>query len=156
MSYDRTLLFGCVVRITMAVVVLGIETLDPEMGDPDEHPNLSLSKYSSIVTMDSSAGEPSTYKLWPTIISGMGPEKHGLTLDGSISWNDPVFNFGRKVADHVVPDGLRTQVGEWILNNTEADTFLAPDTYYSENGITTGFDGHNSKAIGVLLRHKHQ
>lgn len=133
----------------MTIVILGIDALDPDIANPDDHPDLTLSGYSSIETIDSSAGKPSTHELWPTIITGLPPEEHGLTLDDGMSWDNTVLNIGSSVADYLIPDGLQAQVGKWLLNNTEADTFRTPATYYSENGISTVFDGHDSKAIGV-------
>ena len=65
----------------MTVVVLGIDALDPEIVDPAVHPSLTLDRYEAIGTIVSSAGDPSTHELWPTIITGLAPEDHGLTLE---------------------------------------------------------------------------
>lgn len=134
----------------MTVVVLGLDALDPELVDPDRHPNLTLADFRSIETISSSAGEPSTHELWPTIITGLRPSEHGLTLeDDGVSWGNPVLDIGGSIADYVLPDGLQTRIGAWLLTNTSADAFRTPATYYANNDISTVFDGRESVAIGV-------
>ncbi|WP_415382077.1 alkaline phosphatase family protein [Halosimplex sp. TS25] len=134
----------------MTVVVLGIDALDPDLVDPDAHPNLTLATHRSIETIESVAGEPSTHELWPTIITGLRPEEHGLTLDDDgVAWGNPLLELGSTVADFVLPDALQTRIGAWLLTNTGADAFRTPATYYDENGIETLFDGREATAIGV-------
>jgi predicted AlkP superfamily phosphohydrolase/phosphomutase len=133
----------------MTVAVLGIDALDPGLVHPDKHPNLTLEAHADIETIVSSAGEPSTHELWPSIITGLTPEEHGLKLDEGVSWENPLIALGSEVADYVVPDGVQTRVGAWLLNNTEQDAFRVPATYYNENGLETLFDGREAKAIGV-------
>jgi hypothetical protein len=43
----------------MTLVVMGIDALDPDLVDPDAHPNLALSHHTAIETIVSSASEPS-------------------------------------------------------------------------------------------------
>lgn len=134
----------------MVLVVLGIDALDPELVDPEDHPNLVLNAHSSIETISSSAGEPSTHELWPTIITGLSPDEHGLTLnDGGVSWGSPILAAGSTVADYIMPDSLQSRIGAWLLTNTKADAFRTPASYYAENSIETVFDGFESVAIGV-------
>jgi len=134
----------------MTLVVLGIDALDPDLVEESEHPNLVLDSYDAIETISSSAGEPSTHELWPTIITGLRPEEHGLTLeDDGVAWDNPVLSVGSRVADYVLPDSLQTAIGAWLLTNTGADAFRTPASYYAENGIETVFDGRAAKPIGV-------
>lgn len=134
----------------MTLVVLGIDALDPDIVERSEHPNLTLDTFDSIETIRSSAGEPSTHELWPTIITGLRPEEHGLVLErDGVAWENPVLSFGSQAADYVLPDRLQTAIGAWLLNNTEADAFRTPATYYEDNGIHTVFDGRKSKPIGI-------
>jgi predicted AlkP superfamily pyrophosphatase or phosphodiesterase len=134
----------------MVLVVLGIDALDPELVDPEDHPNFVLNAHSSIDTISSSAGEPSTHELWPTIITGLSPDKHGLTLnDDGVSWGNPILTAGSMVADYIMPDSLQSRIGAWLLTNTKADAFRTPASYYAENSIETLFDGFESAAIGV-------
>jgi predicted AlkP superfamily phosphohydrolase/phosphomutase len=134
----------------MTVVVLGIDALDPDLVDSDTHPNLVLDAHRPIETIDSVEGEPSTHELWPTIITGLEPDAHGLTLaDDGVSWGNPLLEMGSSVADYLLPDALQTKIGAWLLTNTSADAFRMPATYYEDEGLSTVFDGYESTAIGV-------
>jgi len=134
----------------MALVVLGIDALDPDLVDEHTHPNLTLDAHDGIETIESVESEPSTHELWPTIITGLAPKEHGLTLaDDGVAWGNPVLSMGSRVADFALPDSLQTAIGAWLLTNTEADAFRTPAIYYPENGIETVFDGRDAKAIGI-------
>jgi predicted AlkP superfamily phosphohydrolase/phosphomutase len=133
----------------MTVVVLGIDALDPKLVDRHEHSDLVLDRYKSIETIVSSAGEPSTHELWPTIITGLPPSEHGVVLDDGVAWENPLIAALSSVADYAIPDSIQTQVGNWLLTNTRADAFRIPATYFTDNGIETVFDGYKSIAIGV-------
>ena len=136
--------------VTMVLVVLGIDALDPELVDPDRHEHLTLAAHRAVETIDSVEGEPSTHELWPTIITGLEPRDHGLTLaDDGVAWESPVLNLGSSLADKLLPDALQTRIGAWLLTNTSADAFRTPATYYSDHGIETVFDGTQSAEIGI-------
>jgi predicted AlkP superfamily pyrophosphatase or phosphodiesterase len=135
---------------SMTLAVLGIDALDPDLVDADDHPNLTLSAHRAIDTIDSHAGEPSTHELWPTIITGLEPAEHGLTLEeDGVAWGNPVLEFGSRAADYLLPGAVQTAIGAWLLTNTDTDAFRTPATYYSDNGIETVFDGREATAIGV-------
>lgn len=134
----------------MTLVVLGIDALDPDLVDPAAHPNLALEAAKPIETFVSESGEPSTHELWPTIITGLPPSGHGLVLgDDGVAWGNPVLNAGSRVADYVLPQGLQTRLGAWLLTNTGLDAFRTPASYYAENDLETVFTRRRSKAIGV-------
>lgn len=133
----------------MTVVVLGVDALDPQLVDAGDHPALTLDAHRSIETIVSAAGSPSTHELWPTIITGLTPEEHGLQLDDGVAWENSLIAVGSDIADHLLPDGLQSRIGAWILNNTAQDAFRTPSSYYEENGLETVFDDAKSLAIGV-------
>jgi predicted AlkP superfamily pyrophosphatase or phosphodiesterase len=133
----------------MTLVVFGIDALDPDLVDPEAHPNLALAAHRPIETINSVEGEPSTHELWPTIITGLRPPEHGLVLDDGIAWDSPVLRAGSKASDYVLPDAIQTQLGAFLLNRTDEDAFRTPASYYADNGLTTVFDGRESKAIGI-------
>lgn len=134
----------------MTVVVLGVDALDPDLVDPEVHQNLTLAANRSIETIDSVAGNPSTHELWPTIITGLHPEDHGLTLeDDGVAWGNPLLEFGSAAADTVLPDVLQNRIGAWLLTNTDADAFRTPATYYDNHGVDTVFDNRDAMAIGI-------
>lgn len=133
----------------MTLVVLGVDALDPDIVDSEEHPHLTLERHHAIDTIVSSTGEPSTHELWPTIITGLPPSEHGLTLDDGVSWESDVLNRASTLAEYVLPKPIRVRIGAWLLNNTSEDTFRTPASYYARNGLDTVFDGVTSTAIGV-------
>lgn len=134
----------------MTLVVLGLDALDPDLVDPDSHPDLVLDCHREIETITSSTGEPSTHELWPTIITGLTPPEHGIELgSGGVGWSNPWLRFASSLADHLVPDPLQRQFGAWILNNTQRDAFRIPATYYRDKEISTVFDDFESRAIGI-------
>jgi hypothetical protein len=95
-------------------------------------------------------GETSTHELWPTLITGLRPEEHGLTLeDDGVAWGNPILRLGSTVADFLLPDILQTRIGAWLLTNTEAKPFRTSSTHYENKGIETLFDGHEATAIGT-------
>ncbi|MEF8812830.1 MAG: alkaline phosphatase family protein [Halovenus sp.] len=133
----------------MTVVVFGIDALDADLVDSAAHPHLTLADHRRIDTISSSTGEPSTHELWPTIITGLQPEDHGLTLDDGVAWESPVLRAGSKASDYVLPDSVQTQLGALLLNRTSADAFRTPSSYYAEHGISTVFDDCTAKTIGI-------
>lgn len=133
----------------MTLVVLGLDALDHDLVDAEAHPNLTLARHRAIDTIVSSAGEPSTHELWPTIITGLSPAEHGLTLDDGVAWGNPFLETASDVADRLVPQRLQTRIGAWLLTNTSADAFRTPASYYAENDLSTVFDGTESLAIGI-------
>jgi len=134
----------------MTVVVFGIDALDPDLVDPDAHPNLTLSGTRRIDTIVSSTGEPSTHELWPTIITGLPPEEHGLVLgEDGVAWGHSLLDAGSRIADVILPDGLQSRLGAWLLTNTDFDAFRTPASYYDDQGIQTIFDGREATAIGI-------
>lgn len=137
------------VQECMTVVVFGIDALDPDIVDTETHPNLTLASHRPIETIASITGDPSTHELWPTLITGLLPEKHGLKLDDGVAWENPILRTGSSVADYVVPNSLQTRLGAWLLNNTDADAFRVPATYYEERGLSTLLDGETRQAIGI-------
>lgn len=133
----------------MSTIVLGIDALDPELVDPEHHPNLTLASHRRIETINSTAGEPSTHELWPTIITGLSPAEHGLQLSDGVAWENPLLSAGSAVAKYALPNGLRTRIGAWLLNNTEQDQFRVPSSYYQQHDLETVFDNYEAKPIGI-------
>jgi predicted AlkP superfamily pyrophosphatase or phosphodiesterase len=132
----------------MTLVILGIDALDPELVNPDDHSNLILEDYKNIETLVSSSGEPSTHELWPTIITGLTPAEHGLQLDDGVAWSNPLLDLGSRFGGYVLPDWVQTKVGAWLLNQTSEDAFRVPASYY-DGHVSTVFDGTESLEIGI-------
>lgn len=133
----------------MTVVVLGVDALDVDLVEPERHPNLALDEYRKIDTISSETGDPSTHELWPTIITGLPPEEHGIQLNDGVAWDNPLLRYGSNVADYLLPEELQSRIGAWLLTNTEADAFRLPASYYADNDISTVFDDRIAKPIGI-------
>lgn len=133
----------------MTLVVAGLDALDAGVLSTGDYPNLTLAAHSRISTLRSSTGELSTHELWPTIITGVTPEEHGLTLQSGLSWDSPLLRFGGKIAQYTLPKAVRSKIGAWILNNAEVDVFRTPASYYERQGVSTLFDNTDSKTIGI-------
>lgn len=133
----------------MVLVTVGIDALDSDLVDSEKHPHLTLAGSDEIDTIPSAKGPPSTHEIWPTLITGLPPEKHGLEIDSGPAWGSPVLDVASGIAGTFVPRYVRTQLGAWLLNNTAVDAFRAPASYYERNGIRTVFDGRDAKAIGI-------
>lgn len=133
----------------MTVVVFGIDALDPDLVDSSVHPHLTLDSHRRIETITSSKGEPSTHELWPTLITGLRPEEHGLSLDDGVAWESPLLRAGSTVGDYILPKSVQKRLGALLLNQTAEDAFRAPASYYTDRGIETVFDGRTAKSIGI-------
>lgn len=134
----------------MTLVVFGIDALDPELVDPEDHPHLTLDAHGTVDSILSTVtDEPSTHELWPTIITGLPPERHGLQLERGLNWENPIIDFGSSVATELLPDTVRSRIGSWLLNNTDEAAFRTPATYYKKNNIATIFSDVSSKTIGI-------
>jgi len=133
----------------MVLVVFGIDALDFDLVNRSNHPNLTLESHKRIETIASKSGEPSTHELWPTIITGLKPESHGLVLDDGVAWENPILRYGSRVADYVLPAGIQRAIGAWLLTNTDQDAFRVPASYYEQANLQTVFDGRTATAIGI-------
>ncbi|WP_256289031.1 alkaline phosphatase family protein [Halobellus inordinatus] len=133
----------------MTLIVFGIDAMDPDLVEPDRHPHLTLDSHRSIETIISASGEPNTHELWPTIITGLHPDEHGLVIEDGVAWDNQWLNLASDLAEGFLPKSVRTKIGMWLLNTTDQDAFRTPATYYSEHNLSTVFDGHEATAIGV-------
>lgn len=133
----------------MTLVVVGIDALDADLVSEETHPNLTLENHREISTLRSSNGELSTHELWPTIITGLSPKQHGLTLNSGLNWESSIIQYGAEIAKYTLPGSVRSRIGAWILNNANVDVFQTPVSYYDQRGLSTLFDGAVSKAIGI-------
>lgn len=129
---------------------MGIDALDPDFLKEEYYPNLCLNENKQIETILSSETErPSTHELWPSIITGLPPEEHGLELESGLEWENALFNLGSKISNAFLPKKAQTKMGNWLLNNTDEGTFRAPASYYEKNGLSTVFDDAEAMPIGI-------
>jgi hypothetical protein len=74
---------------------MGINVLEPDLSHPDAQPNLMLSHQT----------------VTETIIIGLPPSEHGLTLDNVVAWEIPVLAVGSRVVDALLSDEPQTWLG---------------------------------------------
>lgn len=134
----------------MTLVVLGIDALDPDFLDPEAYPNLRLDASKEIDTvLSSQTGRPSTHELWPSIITGLPPEAHGIELEEGLAWENPIFSAASRLSTVLLPKQVQVKLGAWLLDNTDEGNFRMPASYYEEHGLETVFDDATAKAIGI-------
>lgn len=91
----------------MTIVVLGIDALDSKLVDST---NLQLSNSSEITTFSRMKNIPYTLEVWPTVATGKMPNEHGITENGTSSWDNPVVNIASKFTGHL-KDSKRNKLG---------------------------------------------
>jgi hypothetical protein len=86
--------------------------------------------------------EPHTRELWPSIITGLHPDEHGIhaveETDG-VNWDNPAIDLAASLASGVVPHEVRTVIGKWLREQGAGLDAKRPG-YYREHGIPTIFD----------------
>lgn len=133
-------------------VVLGWDGLDYELveefGLADEFGVHSK----ELETFDNDVlGKPHTYEVWPSIITGLPPEQHGIyaaTESDGVAWDSDVLATVASLSRYCIPDGLRTRVGALLRERGAGLDFKAP-TYYRDESIETVFDERTSRAITI-------
>ncbi|NHN46964.1 nucleotide pyrophosphatase [Halostella sp. JP-L12] len=135
----------------MTTVVLGWDALDYELAEQFGTKE-KFGKYNKCIdTFDNDViGKPHTAELWPSIITGVGPETHGIyaTSEGSADWENPVVQTAANAAEHIIPDRLRTSIGALLRAHGAEMRYPGPD-YYDEEGVDTVFDGRRSLPIAI-------
>lgn len=137
----------------MTTIVLGWDGLDPELlarcdlGDAFGECVRSVETYSN-----PSVGIPHTRELWPTIITGLRPEDHGIRVTApdtdSVEWESPWLDRLSDLANGVVPQHIRARIGE-RLRERGAELAVHGPAYYRDNGIRTVFDDRRARPITV-------
>lgn len=133
-------------------VVLGWDGLDYELATRFDVAEAFGASHRPIETIDNPVLEtPHTSELWPTIITGLPPADHGIraaTGNGGANWEHPLINTASSVAQHVLPERLRTWLGVRLRNQGASIQRTAPD-YYADHGIKTIFDNRRARPIGI-------
>jgi len=133
----------------MTVVILGIGSLDPDLVDPDRHPNLTLESYHPIGTPNSADKEPKTHEIWPSIITGKQPQKHGIVSDDDLPSDSSRTSEPDIVLNRYLPNILQTYINNWLVTAEKSRPLQTPASYYENNDIPTLFDNHKSTTIGI-------
>lgn len=137
---------------TMTHIVLGIDALDIEL---IEAYGLSES-FGSVQTKNETHSnpvidEPHTKELWPSIISGLHPDEHGIhavTESSGVQWDNPLLDTASSLANGIVPKSVLTEIGR-ILRSNGVGVSEKPREYYKQNDISTIFEQLNGMSISI-------
>lgn len=135
--------------MTGQTVVLGWDGLDYELVDEFGLHEEFGPHTTEIETFDNPYHEkPHTFELWPSIITGVRPEEHGVwsQTEEGVSWDNPVIDWASEVAQGIVPKSVRTEIGK-ILRDRGAEITQHGVDYYEDIG--TLFDGRKSKPVSI-------
>lgn len=132
------------------IIVLGWDALDADLIEKYELED-SFGELSTIDTYDNPViDEPHTRELWPSMITGLHPDEHGIhavsDTDG-IDWDNPLIDWLSAVTTGVVPKHVRTAIGKRLRQRGAGLDAKRPG-YYREEGIPTIFDD-GGRAISI-------
>jgi len=133
------------------VIVLGWDALDIELlekyglADDFGGEQTKIDTYANPVI-----DEPHTRELWPSMITGLHPDDHGIhavSEDDGVQWNNPLLNTASTLANGLVPKPVLNAIGRQ-LRSRGAGLDQKQTNYYTENGISTVF-GPSDRAISI-------
>jgi hypothetical protein len=133
-------------------VVLGWDALDHELAEAFELGEPFGPHYAPLETFDNPVlGKPHTYEVWPSILTGVEPDEHGIhaaTEEEGVDWGNPVIATASRLAQDVVPKSVRTRIGQTLREGGAKLDFKYAD-YYREAGVETVFDGRTGRSIAI-------
>lgn len=136
----------------MTTVVLGWDGLDHRLATEWDLAEAFGPHHREIETFDNPVLEkPHTYELWPSIVTGVGPDEHGIraaTESGGTDWGSRWLSLAARFSNGIVPERLRTEIGR-RLRNRGATLDFREASYYAERDLETIFDGRRSLALAV-------
>jgi hypothetical protein len=134
------------------VVVLGWDALDYELLARWNLTDAFGASARCIDTFDNPyVGEPLTREVWPSIITGVTPDEHGIhaaTDDAGIEWNNPLINVASTLAGGVVPQRVRSAIGHH-LRNRGARVKQGRAAALDDTAHGTVFEGRDSVALSI-------
>jgi hypothetical protein len=104
----------------MTVVVLALDALDAGLVEYFDLDSLKIDAHGEMETFSHMQDEPYTPEVWATIATGKHPEEHGVTDEGTSSWDSPLVNFASRFTGHL-PLGLRIKLGAIARDTTGAE-----------------------------------
>lgn len=140
----------------MTTVVLGWDALDPERVEAFGLSGTFGRHYREIETYNNPAlGKPHTYEVWPSMITGLGRDEHGIRAvseDSGAEWSNPWLNFASSLAQYTIPERLKSAVGR-VLRERGATLAMKTPSYYEDRDHWTVFDGRESLALAIPNYH---
>lgn len=137
---------------TGTTVVLGWDGLDYELLKEFSLRDEFGAHYDCIETFENDIiGEPHTREIWPSIITGVGPDDHGIYAkesDDGVQWENRYLDLLSSAAQGVIPHSARLALGKLLRERGHSVKQYTPE-YYAENNITTLFDGRRARSLSV-------
>lgn len=96
-------------------------------------------------------GEPDTYELWPSIITGKTPEVHGVRLvseDGGAGAENLLVNAATGFLHRRLSPEQRVNIAVRLRNRGLRLDQKSPE-WYRRRGVSTVFDGRRSRVVGL-------
>ena len=96
-------------------------------------------------------GKPDTYELWPSIITGKAPEKHGVRLvseNGGAGAENLLVNAATGFLHRNLSTEQRVKIAVRLRNRGLRLDQKSPD-WYRKRGVSTVFDGRRSRVVGL-------
>ncbi|WP_276261132.1 alkaline phosphatase family protein [Haloglomus litoreum] len=133
-------------------VVLGWDALDHEVTEEFGLSEAFGPHHAPLETFDNPVlGKPHTYELWPSIVTGVTPDEHGIhaaTEGEGVDWGNPLIARASRLAQGVVPKSVRTKIGQ-VLRESGAELDFEYADYYAERGVSTVFDGRRARSVAI-------
>jgi len=125
------------------IIVLGWDGLDLELAERFGVAGAFGAHAEPIETyVNPATDEPHTKELWPSMITGLHPDEHGIhavTEGGGIEWDRPALNAASTLANGVVPKPALNYLGA-LLRERGAAVESYSRNHYREHDIETVFD----------------
>jgi len=138
--------------MTGPIIILGWDGLDIDLAERFGVAESFGSHAEPIETyVNPATGEPHTKELWPSMVTGLHPDEHGITatVDGESrpEWDSDALAVAARVADWTVPNSVQLWLGRALQDRGAAQESYRP-AYYDRRDIETVFDD-TGRAISI-------
>jgi hypothetical protein len=119
----------------MTLVVLALDALDAKLVDYWDLDDLRLHRYGEMETFANMRDVPYTPEVWATVATGLEPNQHGITDEGTSQWSNPLVDLASRFTGHL-PLSTRARLGDiaedltgakYSLGETDAETIFDRD-----------------------------
>jgi len=134
------------------IIVLGWDALDVELIEEfGLSGRFGIHQRKLETYVNPATGEPHTKELWPSMITGLHPDEHGIhavTKGGGVEWGDPLINTASNIANGLVPQSLLSLIGS-KLRERGASMNIKRQSYYPQHDIHTVFSDKQAQPISI-------
>lgn len=133
----------------MTLVILALDALDTKLVEHYDRSEFVLDGgWTKMETVAHQFEHPFTPEAWATIATGLHPTEHGVTEEGTSSWDNPLIDFASKFVGHLDVH-TRAKMGnfitrvtgeEYTVGTTDSPTMFDPDYAVVHNwpGVANG------------------